>query len=248
MELVHIAIALGVLAFFAHIIKGLTGFGPAIVFVSIGSIIHDPIEIIVLASLLDIIGGVYLTALNPKFLENKEYWVPIGGLMVIGAIIGSLTLSIVPSTVFEYILGGTIIVISFWFFQSDPDEINTTKENSHELEPLDGFVGTFSGFCGGFTGMGGPPLIAYLGAKFNKDLFRSIIVPIFLVAAVARFSTYGLVGMVNTNAILLYLLPPIGTILGNHIGNHFFDQVDQKWFTILIGLILFFSGVRLFIT
>jgi hypothetical protein len=38
MDVFQIALALGVLALFAHVVKGLTGFGPAVVFVSVGSI------------------------------------------------------------------------------------------------------------------------------------------------------------------------------------------------------------------
>lgn len=243
MGIFHIAIALGILAVFAHVIKGLTGFGPAIVFVSIGSLIYDPVEVIVLAALLDIIGGGYLSILNPHFFKNKQYWVPIGLLMVIGAIIGSLTLSIVPASVFEYLLGAAIILISIWFLFGD-SEPDGNPDGSHQLDMLDGLVGSFSGFCGGFTGMGGPPLIAYLGAKFEKNLFRAVIVPIFLMAAIARFSTYGFLGMVNTNNLWLYVFPPIGVVLGNHIGNHFFEHVEQRWFTVLIGIILMLSGIR----
>jgi uncharacterized membrane protein YfcA len=247
MNIFEIAIALGVLAFFAHIVKGMTGFGPAIVFVSIGTLIYTPIEVIVLAALLDIIGGIYLSVLNPHFFQNKEYWVPIGLLMVIGAIVGSSLLSLVPAAIFEYVLGAAIVLIAFWFLfgNSEPDG---NPDGTHEIGVRDGAVGTFSGFCGGFTGMGGPPLIAYLGAKFEKDLFRAVIVPIFLVAAIARFSTYGVLGMVNTNTLWLYVFPPLGVVLGNHVGDHFFDQVEQKWFTILIGVILLFSGVRLILT
>jgi len=247
MNIFHIAIALGILAFFAHVIKGLTGFGPAIVFVSIGSLIHDPIEIIVLAALLDIIGGGYLSILNPHFFKNKEYWMPIGLLMVIGAVTGSLTLSLVPASVFEYLLAAAIVLISFWFLfgDSEPDE---NSEASHDIGVLDGLVGAFSGFCGGFTGMGGPPLIAYLGAKFEKDLFRAVIVPIFLVAAIARFSTYGFLGMIDTSTLWLYVFPPVGVISGNHIGDHLFEHVEQKWFTVLIGIILMLSGIRLGLT
>jgi len=244
MNIFQIAIALGILAFFAHVIKGLTGFGPAIVFVSIGSLIHDPIEIIVLAALLDIIGGGYLSILNPHFFKNKEYWMPIGLLMVIGAVTGSLTLSLVPASVFEYLLAAAIVLISFWFLfgDSEPDE---NSEGSHEIGVPDGLVGAFSGFCGGFTGMGGPPLIAYLGAKFEKELFRAVIVPIFLVAAIARFSTYGFLGMIDTSTLWLYIFPPLGVISGNHIGDRLFEHVEQKWFTVLIGIILMLSGIRL---
>lgn len=244
MEPLQIAIALGVLAVGAHVIKGLTGFGPAIVFVSIGSLIHEPVEVIVLASLLDIIGGGYLSFLNPEFFENKKYWVPIGSLMVVGAIIGSATLSLVPASVFEYLLGAAIILISLWFLfgDADPDD---NPDSSHELGTLDGIVGTFSGFCGGFTGMGGPPLIVYLGAKFRKDLFRAVIVPIFLMAAVARFSSYGVLGMVGTSNLWMYVFPPVGVILGNHVGDRLFEHVEQRWFTVLIGIILLLSGVRL---
>lgn len=246
MDLLYIAILLGIIAFFSHIIKGLTGFGPAIVFVSIGSIIHDPIEIIILASLLDIIGGAYLSMLNPQFFENKKYWVPIGMLMILGAIIGALVLFIFPPELFEYILGFAIIIIAIWFLfgDSEPDE---DSDSDHEVSIMDGIVGSFSGFCGGFTGMGGPPLIIYLGAKFKKELFRAIIVPIFLMAAIARFSSYGALGMVDTSNLWIYVIPPVGVILGNYIGNKFFEHVDQKWFTVLIGIILMLSGLRLII-
>jgi len=244
MDVVLIAIALGVLAFFAHIVKGLTGFGPAIIFVSVGSLIYDPIEVIVLAALLDIIGGGTLTALNPHFLQNKKYWVPIGLLMIVGAVVGSLLLYLVPASAFEVVLGMAIILISIWFLFGDSEPSGLT-EGTNEINVLDGLVGSFSGFCGGFTGMGGPPLIIYLGAKFRKDLFRSIIVPIFLVSAIARFTTYGAVGMVDFTNYLLYILPPLGVIVGNHVGNSFFDHVEQKWFTVLIGVILLFSGAQL---
>lgn len=246
MDLFQIAIALGILAFFAHIVKGLTGFGPAIVFVSVGSLIHDPVEVIILAALLDIIGGGYLSVLNPHFFGNREYWVPVGVLMIIGAIIGGLALFIVPASTFEILLGVAIILISVWFLvgNSEPEGESDDTEN---IGLADGVVGTFSGFCGGFTGMGGPPLIAYLGAKFEKSLFRAVIVPIFLLAAIARFSTYVSLGMVDVDTAWMYVLPSIGVILGNHVGNHFFDHVEQKWFTILIGIILFFSGLRLII-
>lgn len=242
-----IAVALGILAFLAHIIKGLTGFGPAIVFVSVGSLIYNPVEVIVLAALLDIIGGVSLLILNPHFFENKEYWIPIGLLMVVGAIVGGLLLSLVPASVFEYVLGAAIVLISFWFLlgSSEPEG---NPDGSQEIGVPDGLVGAFSGLCGGFTGMGGPPLIAYLGAKFEKNLFRAVIVPIFLMAALARFSTYGSLGMIHTNSLWLYVFPPVGVVLGNHVGNHFFDDVEQKWFTILIGIILLLSGVRLIVT
>lgn len=246
MDIIQIALALGILAFFAHIIKGLTGFGPAIVFVSIGSMIYDPVKVIVLASLLDIIGGSYLSILNPEFFENKRYWVPIGLLMVLGAIIGGFLLSTIPASIFEYLLGAAIILISFWFIlgNSEPDK---TSESSSNIGILDGIVGIFSGFCGGFTGMGGPPLVVYLGSKFEKNLFRAVIVPIFLMAAIAKFITYGYLGMIETNSIWLYIIPPLGVLFGNHIGNYYFEDVEQKWFTVLIGIILLLSGIRLLI-
>lgn len=246
MELIYLSLALAVIGFLAHIVKGVTGFGPAIIFVSIGSLLHDPIEIIVLASLLDLVGGIYLILINPDFLENKRYWLPVGVLMILGAIVGSLTLFVVPSSAFEYILGLSIIIISMWFLlgKSEPEG---ESENPDGVKLKDGSVGCFSGFCGGFTGMGGPPLIAYLGSKFDKELFRAIIVPIFLLAALARFSTYGFLGMVSFSSVSMYTLPSIGVIIGNYLGNMLFDSVDQKWFTILVGIILLLSGVRLIV-
>ena len=197
--------------------------------------------------MLDVVGGSYLIFLNPRFLNNKIYWIPVGALIVIEAILGGLILSIFPPTAFEYILGITIILISIWFIlgESEPDEESNVEES---FSLSDGIVGCFSGFCGGFTGMGGPPLIAYLGSKFNKEFFRSVIVPIFLVAAIARFSTYGFLGMIETSNYLTYIFPPVGALAGNYLGNYFFDTVEQKWFTILVGIILMLSGIRLIVT
>jgi uncharacterized membrane protein YfcA len=246
MDPVQLAIALGVLAVFAHVVKGLTGFGPAVVFVSIGSLIYDPVKIIVLAALLDTVGGAYLSYLNPRFFRNRKYWVSIGSLMIAGAVLGSLALSLLPAALFEYLLGAAIILISFWFIlgKSEPD---TESENSFELGVVDGVVGVFSGFCGGFTGMGGPPLIAYLGDRFDKELLRAIITPIFLMSTTARVISYGSLGMMPTGNLWLYVFPPLGVITGNHIGNHFFEGVEQKRFTVLIGVILMLSGIRLLV-
>ncbi len=239
--MIEIYIGLMLIAFFAHIIKGLTGFGPAIIFVSLGSLIHNPIEVIIIAALLDIVGGTYLSSLNPHFFDNKKYWIPMSIFMVIGAIIGSISLYFISSGIFEYILGISIIIIAIWFIFSK----NTPSGTNTKLNYKDKSVGIFSGFCGGFTGMGGPPLIVYLGSKLKKDIFRAVIVPIFLLSAIARFSTYGILGMWDTTNIYLYILPPIGVIAGNYIGNNLFNKVNQRYFTILIGIILLFSGIQL---
>ena len=244
MEPLQIAVLLGILALFSQVVKGLTGFGSAIVFVSIGSLFHDPVEIIVLASILDFLGGGYLISLNPDFLDNREYWVPIGLLMVTGAVIGSYMLSVLPASLFEYLFGGAVILISIWFL-SGKSELDKDSRGAHELGIIDVFVSVFSGFCGGFVGMGGPPLVAYLGNKFDKGLFRAIVVPVFLMAASSRVLSYLYLGMVETGNLWIYVFPPVGVLIGNRLGDHFFEDVEQKWFTILIGVILLLSGVRL---
>lgn len=184
--------------------------------------------------------------LNPEFLENREYWFPIGLMMVSGAVIGSFMLSVLPASLFEYLFGVAIILISFWFL-SGRSELDKDSDEAQELGVIDGVFGVFSGFCGGFVGMGGPPLVAYLGNKFDKELFRAIIVPVFLMAASSRVLSYGYLGMIETGNPWIYVFPPLGVLVGNRIGDHLFEDVRQKWFTILIGAILMLSGFRLLI-
>lgn len=247
MDGVQLGLLLGLIAFFAYVVKGLTGAGPAIVFVSIGSVFHNPIEVIVLVSLLDVLSGGYLIGLNTEFLDNREYWLSIGLSMIIGAIIGSISLYIVPSGVFELILGIAIVLIAVWFLLGSSEPTNKSNNEVEAYKHTDGAIGIFSGFSGGFTGMGGPPLIIYLSSKFNKDLFRAVIVPIFLMASLSRLTTYSVLGMMSFETVWVFIIPPLSVFLGTYIGNNYFEKVEQKWFTVLIGLILLFSGLQLII-
>lgn len=243
-DVIQIALAFGVLALISQVVKGLTGFGSAIVFVSIGSMFYDPVNVIVLASVLDVVGGAYLISLNPDFLDNRLYWLPLGFLMVIGAVFGSYMLSLLPASVFEYLFGSAIVVISLWFI-TGRSEIEKVPEEVHKFGFSDGIIGVFSGFCGGFVGMGGPPLVAYIGNKFDKKLFRAVVVPVFLMSAGSRVLTYGYLDMVETGNLFLYVFPPLGVLIGNRIGDNYFENVSQKRFTVVIGIILMLSGIRM---
>ena len=55
---------LPLVAFLAYLLKAMTGFGPAIVFISLGSLFVSPHPAVVTSSILDIIAGIMLLKID----------------------------------------------------------------------------------------------------------------------------------------------------------------------------------------
>ena len=75
---------IGLLAFY---LKGITGAGPAVVIISFSSLIIDPKSTIVLASFVNVFGGLAMLRVD-KVELGRRYWIPVALLMGVGSIAG----------------------------------------------------------------------------------------------------------------------------------------------------------------
>jgi len=244
----------------AYLIKGLTGFGPAIVFISLGSLVMDPARVVAVSPLLDIAAGGILIW-KDKSIASFRYWSTLTLPLIAGVVAGAWGFRSLSGALYGRILGLTIVGLGLWFvLRKIPGSLitaNTTgpgqpaqdPPGTPPLRPEPGamIAAGVSGITGGLFGISGPPLIWYFGSRYPRRMFRRIIVPLFLVEAVVRTCVYAALGVLHREewGIALGLLPAM--LIGLMIGNHWFNVIPQHRFERVIGGVLILSGIKLFL-
>ena len=230
-------------ALVAFFLKGVTGTGTTTVIVALGSLFIEPRLTVVLASFVNIFGGLSMVKLDPLPL-SRRYWVPISALMVAGSVAGAVALSVMPGPVFQLILGGAFLLTALWFLIRVPVPRGISNTPVAAGFP-DLCVGCFSGFCGGFIGINAPPLVLYFSRALDKRHLRRLLVLIFIPAAVAQTVTFAAAGLLDRQVLAwgLLMLPAMGC--GIWLGNRTFDVISEGMFRRILGLLLVVVSLRL---
>ena len=109
-----------------------------------------------------------------------------------------------------------------------------------------GVAGSVSGFLVGFTGIGGPPLVAYaVRQPWSPTQFKGYIVPLLLVQAVLRAA--GLLGTdLVDQTVLLYSAVAIPfSFLGGYLGTNLSRRINAQRFRQVALLMLAVIAVRM---
>lgn len=225
-------------------LKGVIGAGPTTVIVSLSSLIIDPKSTVVLASFVNIFGGLVMLRIDRVALK-KRFWVPIAAVMILGSVVGAALLKRVPSNPFQIVLGITFILTGLWFILKTPKPLELYPGAPEKAGFLDLSVGTFSGICGGFIGINVPPLVLYFGSILNKRNLRRFLVLIYFPAAIAQSAAFLANGMLTGRIVFLGSLILPMMFLGIWLGNHTFKKVSETWFRRMLGILLMVLSVRL---
>lgn len=230
----------GLVAFF---LKGVTGTGTTTVIVALCSLVIDPKMTIVLASFINVFGGLSMVRVDPVPLSVR-YWGPIAGLMVAGSVAGAAALKYVPNQQFQLILGAAFFLTALWFLFRAPRPGGAYRSPSAATAPDLG-VGAFSGFCGGFIGINAPPLVLHFSRYLDKRHLRRLLVLIFIPAAMAQTATFVANGLFEQRILVWGLLTFPSMALGIYLGNHTFHKISETGFRRALGAFLVLVSVRL---
>lgn len=241
MEYLFIALA----GFLAFSIKGLIGTGSTTVLVALCSFIIDPKLSIVLSSLVNIPGGLAMLRVDPIPLAPR-YWAWVAVIMIVGSVFGAIALKVVPSDVFQILLGITFLFSAIWFVTRvrTPEHLG---QSPTQADAYDLITGVFSGFCGGFVGVNAPPLVLHFSRRLDKRHLRRFMVLVFIPAAIAQSLTFTLNGMLTVQILMwgVAIVPSI--ILGVYFGNKSFHNISEVWFRRVLALFLIIVSVRMII-
>jgi uncharacterized membrane protein YfcA len=213
-------------AMVAGFVRGMAGFGAALVLTPVFSAFYGPAVAIPTLGLADLTVGLPLALRSLGKCVWREVLplalaamatLPLGGWILATA--DGRTLRIVMSIL---ILLAVAAMWSGWRYARTPG-LGVTLA-----------VGGAAGIMGGAVGMSGPPVVLFwLGGKANAALARTNTLAFFFVASFATQATYFIAGLMTWRvlALAILLLPLYGG--GLWLGARTFHRISERLFRII---------------
>ena len=226
------AIFLGVIVFFAGIVRGCIGFGfSALVVVSATQFV-EPTQIVPLVVLLEIAASVQMALRAWRDVR----WDTLGFLLagvVVGTPIGIWVLAAAPAPTVRLVLSLLIlsmtIVLGAGYVYRGPMS-----------RPVLSGVGVVSGVFNGIAAIGGMPVAIFLtSAELPIRAVRATMVVFFLCTELA-FLISGVVGNLYHSAIInTFLLATVPMAIGLALGGRLFGRLDERMLRRMVLAVLF---------
>lgn len=225
----QIAVALGA-ALGASFVRGLTGFGMAILLVPILALALPPVEAVVLANALSLLIG--LTEVRKLVRDAEASAWTIGAAVVITTPLGLLALASTGADVARLV----IALIAFSAFLAI---LLPRRGAAVPGRWVTGAVGVLSGLMTGYAGMPGPPVVPYYaGRALPRSTIKASMLLIFTIAACAGLTSALWLGILRWELILfaLVMLPVI--LIGNRLGLAVSGRISDPVWRGSVGVVL----------
>ena len=224
-------------AFVAAFVRGLAGFGMAILLVPLLGLMILPVEAVVVSNLLGLLIG--LVGLRRIWADADRAGVlTIGALAMIATPFG-LALLHATDPAWARMLIALVAVLAFVMVLLPPRPVG---HRPHRAETV--ATGVTAGVLTGFAGMPGPPVVPYyLRQAIPAVRARASMLAVFFATSLSS-SVAGLgMGMAGPRhgLLALALFGPI--LVGNWLGGHAFGRASDQAWRWVVALLLAASGI-----
>lgn len=234
----HAQIALAAaMTFGAAVIRGLTGFGLAIILVPLLGLLIAPAQAVVLGILLQLlVGPVGL----PRILRDAHRPSALG---ISGAALVTTPLGIAALTALSP--DGARLLIALIALGAFGLILLPQHPDGHRPGMLAVAVtGALSGLLNGFAAMPGPPVVPfYLRQALTPQAARASMMLVFFATAVAGTIAAWWAGLIDVQLFLLALLLLVPLLAGNWLGGLAFGRVPEPLWRSIVGLVLALAGI-----
>ncbi len=225
-----------VMTFGAATIRGLTGFGMAIILVPLLGMIIQPAEAVILAILLQfLIGPVGLKMILAD--ADRDSALLIAGCAVVATPLGLWLLKQTPPDLARVLIaaiaiGAFILIIAARKAVMQPGRSMTV------------LTGLTAGILTGFAAMPGPPVVPYyLREAFTPQTARASMMLVFFATATAGTLSAFAVGAATVRMLMLGATLFLPMLVGNHLGGLGFGRISAPLWRSLVALLLGGAGV-----
>jgi len=139
-----------------------------------------------------------------------------------------------------------LFAVLFVIYQVGRSVLLGALEGHRPGRPVGVFLGVLSGFGSTLAHAGGPPATMYLlPQKLPRQLFAGTTVWFFTAVNLIKLVPYGALGLLRMgNLVTILLLAPVAFI-GVRLGIYLNRNFDELWFSRVIYLFLFLTGLQL---
>ncbi len=217
------AIAICIIAFISGTARGFSGFGSALIFMSLASSLAAPRLIAALLLIIDFVGSLPLLPSAWRHADRKATAVIVAGALV-GVPVGTWLLSRLDPVTTRWIISGFVaalllLLLSGWRYRGK-DHV-----------ALSVGIGALSGFCSGLAQTGGPPIVGYwLGRPIASDIARANIILFFAASDFFSVVSYAVSGLLSKDAILFSLIVGPVYAAGIRCGILLFGRASESLF------------------
>ncbi len=224
------------MTFGAAYIRGLTGFGMAIILVPLLGIVIRPEQAVILAIFLQFLIGPVGKRASLQRAEKPSAFI-IAAAAVAATPLGLWLLSITPSDLARVLIA--LVAIAAFLLVIMP-----RRAHGRPGMPMTMATGLTAGVLTGFAAMPGPPVVPYyLQHDVEPIVARSSMMTIFFATAMTGtvISIASGFGSVALAALSLLLFIPM--LLGNMLGAKAFGRVSPALWRSVVGLVLGLAGL-----
>jgi uncharacterized protein len=231
------AIALAaIMTFGAAAIRGLTGFGMAIILVPLLGLVIRPDQAVVLAILLQfLIGPVGIKTIIAD--SDRSSSLMIAGFAVLATPLGLWLLSHTAPDLARLLI--SLIAIGAFILVIMP--------KGQGLAPgrvVTAVTGIAAGVLTGFAAMPGPPVVPYyLRGAYTPITARASMMLIFFATATTGTIASTLLGLTTVPLMLIAVALFVPMFIGNHLGQMAFGRVSPTVWRSMVALLLGVAGV-----
>jgi uncharacterized protein len=224
------------ITFGAAAIRGLTGFGMAIILVPLLGMIIRPDQAVILAILLQLlIGPVGIRTILADFHRPSATMIAIFAVMTTP--IGIWLLAHTAPNLARLLIAG--IAIGAFLLVLIP-----RREPRPPGMPVTLLTGAAAGILTGFAAMPGPPVVPYyIASGFSPVVARASMMFVFFATAIAATLSSWLIGFLEPRIVLTSILLFPAVLAGNWAGGLAFGRIAPALWRTLVGLILGMAGV-----
>nr|WP_277754066.1 sulfite exporter TauE/SafE family protein [Porphyrobacter sp. GA68] len=222
--------AAGLTALAAAFVRGLTGFGLAIILVPVLALALSPVDAVLVANFVALFIG--LSELRRLAGDAERTAWTIGLWVMLATAPGLMLLAATPPELARLLIA--LVALGSFLAVLTPVRAATVPGRA-----MTGVTGVTAGLLTGFAGMPGPPVIPYyVGRAIPRAAARASMLLIFTVAALAGLVSGWAIGVLEWRlAWLAAALFPL-VLLGNWLGSLAFGKVSDRLWRSFVGLVL----------
>lgn len=219
----------------AAFVRGLAGFGMAILLVPVLALALTPVEAVLITNFVALFIG--LSEIRTILANAERSALVIGGVVLLTTAPGLMALAATPPDLARFLIA--LVALSAFV------AILLPQRPADRPGPITtGIVGATTGLLTGFAGMPGPPVVPYyVGRAIPRQMAKASMLLIFTIAAFAGLASGAAIGRLEWKLLWLALLLFPLVMLGNWLGAQAFGKVSDRLWRSFVALVLGITAV-----